>query len=271
MNPDADAIEACALLTEQKELLWRIYHDATEPPGKVMAKADLANFVFYHTLHIHALAKAAVILMENRAPYGVVLLGRSALESAFNLLAAMNDPEFGPQRIAFELEDLARKLEFLGQKGIWPSSRRPTPTECRHDADRIRKQYKAPTPTTNAGKARIEKIEQIAGVAELSPFYDDEYRQLCLTVHCNAAGILNAGSGFLVRKGALALCNAVFFASQVVTGAFGVKRFEAQLKDHHARLAALMKKPEVLPDPEQLLGSAGEPEDKPSSEANGKP
>ena len=270
MNKDTDAVEVCALLKEQKELLWLIYHDATDPPGKVMEKADLANFVFYHTLHIHALAKAAVILMENQAPYGVVLLGRSALESAFNLLAAMNDPKFGPQRIAFELEDLARKLEFLAEKGIWPPSRRPTPTECRKDAERIRKQYKAPPPTTNAEKARIEKIEQIARVAELSPFYDDEYRQLCLTVHSNAAGILNAASGFLVRKGALAVCNATFFASQVLTGAFRVKTFEPQLMDHHARIEALMKKPEFLPDPKELLASTREQGDQPPFECSSK-
>jgi hypothetical protein len=271
MNQENDVIEVCKLLSEQKELLWRIYYAATDPPGKVMEKADLANFFFCHALHIHELAKAALILMDSREPYGVVLLARSAIESAFNLLAAMNDPKFGPQRMAFELEDLARKLEFLGEKGIWPSSRRPTPAECRQDAERIRQQYKTPAPTTQAEKARIEKIEQIARVADLVPFYDDEYRQLCLTVHCNAAGILNAGTGFLVRKGALALCNATFLASQVLTGAFRVKAFDAELTDHHARLEAVMKNREFLPNPEQFLASARKQGETPPPEPNGKP
>src|SRR5438876_1138654 len=111
MNLEVDVIGVSELLTEQKELLSRIHHAATEPPGKVMAKADLANFLLHHGLHIRELLKAALILMEGREPYAAVLLGRSALESAFNLVAAANDMQFGPQRMAFEMEELVRKIK----------------------------------------------------------------------------------------------------------------------------------------------------------------
>lgn len=36
MSKHSDAIEVCALLKDQKDVLWRIYHAATETPGKVM-------------------------------------------------------------------------------------------------------------------------------------------------------------------------------------------------------------------------------------------
>jgi hypothetical protein len=89
--------------------------------------------------------------------------------------------------------------------------------------------------------------KEIARTAGLSPLYDDDYRQLCLAVHSNQAGILNSASGFLVRKGLLSICNAVFLASQVLTGAFRLKSFDAELQSHHARMEELMRKSDFLP------------------------
>lgn len=258
MNPEPDVIEVCDLLKEQKDLLGRIHHEATEPPGKVMAIADLTNFLLFHALHIRELAKGALILMENHEPYAIVLLSRPALESAFNMGAAMNDPKFGPQRLAFEYEEMARKLELLIKKEVWPRSRRPSPEQCLKKADEIRKQYNAPVPTERRDRDRVDKIERIAEVADLSPLYDDEYRQLSLTVHSNQAGILNAGSGFLVRKGMLAICVAALQASASLCDAFRLRAtFNDTLLDHEARLADLMRQPDHLPeDPQEIFGEA---------------
>jgi hypothetical protein len=262
MNPDADAKEVCDLLTDQKVLLWRIHHGATEPPGKVMAKADLANFLLCHGLHIHELAKAALLLMENREPYAVVLLGRSALESAFNLVAAKNDVQFGPQRMAHELEDLARKLKLLAEHGAWPATRKPTREDCLRESERIRQSYNAPAPTKEADKRRVKLIEEIAKVADLSPYYEDDYRQLSLTVHSNQAGILNAGSGFLVRKGMLAVCNAALLASATLCDAFRLRTtFNDELEAHEARLAKVMQRPDHLPQSPNIFGNPGSPAD----------
>lgn len=256
MNPESDAIEVCTLLTEQKELLWRIHHAATEPPGKVMAKADLANFLLCHGLHIHELAKAALLLMANREPYSVVLLARSALESAFNLVAAKSDPQFGPQRLAHELEEMARKLTFLIEKDAWLASRHPTPDECRQKAEWIRKEYSAPPLAEKRDRDRIANIERIAEVADLKPYYDDDYRQLSLTIHSNQAGILNAGSGYLVRKAMLALCSAALLASATLCDAFNLRTtFNDQLQDHEARLAHLMRQRDYLPCPQDIFGN----------------
>jgi hypothetical protein len=256
MTPESDVIEVCELLTKQKELLSRIHHAATELPSKVMAKADLANFLLYHGLHIRELVKAALILMENREPYAVVLLSRPALESAFIMGATMNDPKFGPQRSAFEYEDIARKLELLIKKDVWPRSRRPTPEQCRKKAAEIRKEYNAPALTEKRERDRIEKIERIAEVADLTPLYDDEYRQLSLTVHSNQAGILNAGSGFLVRKGMLAICIAALQASASLCDAFRLRaNYNDKIQEHEARLADLMRQPDHLPDdPQDIFG-----------------
>jgi hypothetical protein len=255
MTPESDVIEVCNLLKEQKKLLGRIHHEATEPPGKVMAIADLVNFLLFHALNIRELAKSALILIENREPYAVVLLARPALESAFNMGAAMNDPKFGPQRVAFEYEDIARKLELLIKKDAWPRSRRPTPEQCRNKADEIRKQYNAPALAEKRDRDRIEKIERIAEVADLTPLYDDEYRQLSLTVHSNQAGILNAGSGFLVRKGMLAICIAALQASASLCDAFRLRaNYNDKIQEHEARLADLMRQPDHLPDPQDIFG-----------------
>ncbi len=234
------------LLTGQKDLLWRVYCAATEPPGKVMPNADLVNFFLFHSLHIHEMAKSAILLMENHGPYAVVLVSRSALESAFNLLAGVRNKEFGPQRMAYELEDLARKLERLTAKGIWPVSRHPTPMECRTKAEWIRKEYNAPKPV-KGDLDKIKKIEEIARTADLSIFYDDDYGQLSLTVHANQAGILNAATGFLARKAMVALCHSTIYACYVLCGVHGLKEFDAELKEHAMRLAELTKKPDFLP------------------------
>lgn len=252
---NSDVIEACDLLSDQKGVLGRIHHDATEPPGKVMPKADLFNFLLYHALNIRELGKGALILMQNRESYGVVLLARPALESGFNMMAAMNDVKFGPQRMAFEMEELGRKLDLLVSKQIWPQSRRPTPDQCRNAAADIRRRYDAPVPPEKRDRDRIDKIERIAEVAELTPFYDDEYRQLSLTVHSNQAGILNAGSGFLIRKGMLALCNASLIACASLCDAFRLRTsYDDKIKEHESRIAKLMRQPECLPDGPDIFG-----------------
>ena len=245
--PDDDVIEICNLLSEQKKLLWRIHHAATEPPGKVMAKADLASFLLCHALHIHEMAKAALVLMQKREPYAVVLLGRSALESAFNLVAAEKDKKFGPQRMAYELEDLARKLAHLIKDNVWPKSRHPTPEDCRKKADWIRKEYAAPA-LEKGDLDRIKKIKEIARTAELLPYYDEDYSQLSLTVHANQAGILNTGSGFLVRKGMLAVCNATMLASAILCDVFHLREeFDGAIQGQYVQLGSLMQKPDSLP------------------------
>lgn len=255
-TPYSDASDVCDLLAEQKDLLWRIYNDATEPPGKVMPNADLFCFLLYHALNIRELAKAALVLMESREPFGVAVLARPALESAFNLMAAMNDVKFGPQRMAFEMEDLARKLDFLLSRQVWPASRKPTPDQCRAAAADIRKRYNAPPPVDQSGRDRIKNIERIAEVAELTPLYDDEYRQLCLTVHSNQAGILNTGSGFMVRKGMLALCGASLMACASLCDAYQLRpNYDAKLKEHEAEIGELMRRGECLPDRQTLSGS----------------
>ncbi len=260
MKPEADVIKVCDLLADQRELLRRIHHDATEPPGKVMAKADLANFLLCHGLHIHEMVKAALLLMRSVEPYSVVLLARSALESAFNLVAARNDNQFGPQRMAYELDELARKLSLLIEKQAWPASRHPTPDECRKKAEWIRKEYAVPVLAENRDRVRIANIERIAEVANLLPYYDDDYRQLSLTVHSNQAGILNAGSGFLVRKGLLALCNASLMASAVLCDAFRLRpSFNEKIEEHEGRLSEVMQQPDYLPLQHELVRNEANP------------
>jgi hypothetical protein len=252
--------QVCALLGEQQELLWRIHHAATDPPGKVTARADLENFFLWHGLHIREMAKNALVLMRNREPYGVALLARSALEGAFNLVAAKKDSQFGPQRMAFEREDLARKLKLLAKANGWPNSRHPKPDDCLRDAERIRRDYHAPSPTNQADRNRIEKIEEIARVAKMSPYYDHDYRQLCLPVHANQAGILNAASGFLVQKAMLALCSAALLASATLCDKFRLRaKFDHELQDHNTRLAQLMQQPDYLLQAHNIFGNSTGP------------
>lgn len=243
-----DAPEAAALLADQADLLWEVFLAATDPPGRVSQTADLQNFFLRHALHIWGMARSAVDLMHCGQPYAVPVLARSALESAFSLVAAAKKRAFGPQRMAYELEELARKIELLIRRGGWTSGHRPTPEECRREAEKIRQEYTAPCPTTDGERHRIAKIDRIAQVAEMSDFYDNDYRWLSLTVHSNQAGILNSISGFLARKGVLALSNAAYFAAVITARAFGVQQqFDARLQDQHGRMEALMRRPDLLP------------------------
>ena len=249
MKSADDVIEVCDLLKDQKELLWRIHHVATDPPGKLSEKADLANFLFTHAVHIHEMSTAALILMESGRPYTVTIFARSALESMFNMVATVEDKTFGPQRLAHEFEELARKLKLLSAKQVWVVTRRPTSEDCLKEAARIRQHYNVLAPANRGERDRIDKVEQIASTAGLSPYYDDDYRQLSLSVHSNQAGIVNAASGFLVRKGMLSLCSATAMASHVLTGAFRIKVFDLELASQQDRLEALLKKEEFLASP----------------------
>ena len=106
-----------------------------------------------------------------------------------------------------------------------------------------------------SGRDRIKNIERIAEVAEMTPFYDDEYRQLCLTVHSNQAGILNPGSGFMVRKGMLALCSASLMACASLCDAYKLRAsYDDKLKDHEAQIGELMRRGECLPDKQSIDG-----------------
>jgi hypothetical protein len=245
---DPGARDLCLLLEDQAALLPRAYEMATQAVPKVVAKADLINFYWHLALHIQALARAALSLMESRQPYAVPLLARSAMESAFVLVAGHRDEAFGPQRMAYELEDLARKLDLMLTDKARDPSQRPTPQECRDAAERIRREYNAPAPPTRGERDRIAKIERVAAVAGLEAFYDDEYRQLSLPVHANLAGIVNAGSGFLVCKGMVVLCNAVHFATSVLCNQFRLgPPLETDMRALFVRMEALMKQPQFLP------------------------
>ena len=102
------------IFSENRRSFWDEF--ITRPPNlPAKCDAERGSVLFpllYHALNIRELAKAALILMQSREPYGVAILSRPALESAFNLMAAMNDVKFGPQRMAFEMEDLCPQTGF---------------------------------------------------------------------------------------------------------------------------------------------------------------
>jgi len=98
-------------------------------------------------------------------------------------------------------------------------------------------------------RKKWKQIEQIAALAELSPYYDDDYRFLSLLVHGNQTGILNSGTGFLTRKGLLALSNAMFFASINLSSVFRMSaKFAPELTAQRGRMEAMMQRPDQLPN-----------------------
>ena len=67
-------------------------------------------------------------------------------------------------------------------------------------------------------------------------------------MHANQAGILNSAIGFLSRKGALALANAIFFTINAMTGLFRLgKGFDSEIAALQAALEVMMKRPDNLP------------------------
>jgi superfamily II DNA or RNA helicase len=67
----------------------------------------------------------------------------------------------------------------------------------------------------------------------------------------------NAGSGFLVRKGMLAVCNAALLASATLCDAFRLRsKFDGMLQEHHDRLAVLMQQPDFLPPTGEIFGQS---------------
>jgi hypothetical protein len=236
-----DAPELLELLQDQKALLRRVLAPARDRFERASQNMDIALFCLAHGWNVCEMAKAATLLMEAGEPFALPLLARSALESSFNLLAAVRSKPFAPQKIAHEWEELAGKFEFFIKSGCWDSSRRPTPEQCRQTADRVRKHY-AVEPKS------WKQTEQIAERAELSPYYDDDYRFLSLHVHANQIGILNTATGFLSRKAGLALANALFLTTNALVGVSALgDQFDTELAGIRARMDTLMKRPDLLP------------------------
>jgi hypothetical protein len=236
-----DAAECLALLTDQKRLLKQLLADVKDRLPEAEHKSEFAMFLLTHGWNVYEMAKGAVLLMEAGEPYTTVVLARSALESAFNMLAASNNAAFGGQKMAQELDELADKIEFFTKAGCWHASRKPTPEDCRKEAKRVLAKYKVE-------RKKWKQIEQIAAIADLSPYYDDDYRFLSLVVHANQTGILNSGTGFLTRKGLLALANAMFVASSNLSSIFCLRaKYDAELDTHQSRMQTMMQKPDLLP------------------------
>lgn len=236
-----DAPELLELLQDQKALLRRVLAPARDRFEQAGQNMDLALFFLAHGWNVCEMAKAATLLMEAGEPFSLPLLARSALESTFNLLAAVRNKPFGPQKIAFEWEQMAGKFELFIQSGSWDPSRKPTPEQCRQAADRILKHYAVE-------KKSWKQTEQIAQKAELTPYYDDDYRFLSLHVHANQIGIMNTAAGFLSRKAGIALANALFITTNALVGVAGLSaQFDADLTGIKARMDTLMQRPDLLP------------------------
>jgi hypothetical protein len=236
-----DAAECLTLLADQKSLLKQLLADVKDHLPEAEHKSELAMFLLTHGWNVYEMAKAAVLLMGAGEPYATVALARSALESAFNMLAASNNSAFGGQKMVQELDELADKIEFFTKAGCWHTSRKPTPEDCRKEAERILVKY-------NVQRKKWKQIEQIAALAKLSPHYDDDYRFLSLLVHANQSGILNSGTGFLTRKGLLALSNAIFYASSNLSSLFRLRaKYEPEINAHQSRMEAMMQRPDLLP------------------------
>jgi hypothetical protein len=236
-----DAAECLSLLETENALLKHIISETEKRLEPSVERHELALFVLTHAWNVYELAKAAILLTKAAEPFAVAILARSALESTFNMLAAARDKSFGPQKLAREWEELAGKFEFFIKSGSWDPSRKPTPEQCRQTADQIRKKY-AVVPE------KAKPIEQIARLAELSPYYDDDYRWLSLLVHANQVGIHNTAAGFLSRKGSLALANAIFITANGMVGLFCLgKAFDSDIADLQAQLDTMLSRPDNLP------------------------
>lgn len=236
-----DAPELLELLQDQKALLRRVLAPARDRFEQAGQNMDLAMFFLAHGWNVCEMAKAATLLMEAGEPFAMPLLARAALESTFNLLASVRHKPFAPQKIAFEWEEMAGKLEFFIKSGSWDPGRKPTPDQCRQTAGRIRKHYAVDAKTW-------KQIEQVAQKAELTPYYDDDYRFLSLHVHANQIGIMNAATGFLSRKAGVALANALFITTNALVGVAGLSaQFDPELATIQSRVEAIMERPDLLP------------------------
>lgn len=244
-----DAPECLRIVTDQTGLLKKIIDESHKrlESDRYEPFHDVAMFIIAHGWNIYEMAKASIRLMEKQEPFAIVVLARAALESTFNLVAATSCKEFGPQKIAFESEELAAKIELLIAKQAWIPSREPKPTQCRDAAIRILKKYKLPSK-------EWKQTEQIAQRAGLSPYYDDDYRFLSMGVHGNQFGIWNTGSGFLVRKGLLSVSNSLYFAGVGIANAFGTRDcFDPALQALRVQMEDLMRKPDFIQSIDDLI------------------
>lgn len=232
-----DAGELVELLLEQTATLKAIYWDCTETPGQYAKVGEITTFILMQAFNIQELAAAATTLIRAHRPFATVVLARSALEGLFCLAASCKDPNFAVQRLSYELDDLAAKLKLLIKLDVWSESWQPTPQGCIDAAATVRSKY-------GVEAKPWKQIEQVAAKAELSVFYDDEYRLLSLGVHSNYAGILNAGSGYLVRKGLLGISVSVHLASSSIANAFKVsEKHRETLTRQRERMEILLKRP----------------------------
>jgi Family of unknown function (DUF5677) len=235
MNPNdtllGDADECLALLKEQRDLLQRMLSKYEDVVGG--KNPELVLFFFLHSWNIFEMAKAAILLMEGQEPFAVAVVARSALESAFNIRAATRNPTFAIQKVAYEYEEIAKKKKLFIRKGVWKKSRGASPEHLRKAAAELRRKH-------SVLPEEFKQVEKIAQLAGLTPYYESDYRLLCMHAHANQAGIADSGEGLLCRVGLLAISNSLYVAG-VALGWVG--DFKTELSGLKGRMETLMKKP----------------------------
>ena len=198
----SDAPEMFDLLVRQRDLMKRILAKL-EP----VVQEEVGTYLFLHGWNIYEASKATIILLNSQVPFTIPLLARSALESAFYIGSVAKNPSLGRELTAREKSEMARKTEHWIGRGIVHERHRSVPEASK---------AKAPDGELPKRPAQYFSTENIARLAGLTEFYEDEYRFLCLHVHGNQAGIFGSGDGILVRKAAYALSHSLVIASGVL-------------------------------------------------------
>jgi hypothetical protein len=139
-------------------------------------------FVYRHGLTILRLAEDAIYLEAERKCHSSPLVVRSMLESLFNLVAGVKNPNFAAEKVCWEIEDEVKRI------GKW-ANKRPdmdeTVKELQNLARKVRKDHGI---TTTRNLTTLD----CANAAGLDQQYRMEYFLFSKKVHATTSGMISA-------------------------------------------------------------------------------
>lgn len=197
------------LLSESYGLLATVVKEAYEGADKDSLRQA---FAYRHGLTILRLAEDAIHLEAEQRNHSSPLVVRSMLESLFNLVASVKNPQFAAEKVCWEINDEIRRIKKWLNDG---NELDETVKQLLEVANRLRKDYgitaEPDWSTLNCAKA-----------AELEQHYRTDYFLFSKKVHSTTSGMISAdaqlGRGYTLKTISFVLiCSSVYLVQLVKT------------------------------------------------------
>jgi hypothetical protein len=194
---------------------FRILQVALEDAFAENKKSDeRIAFVYRHAVTIQRLAEDVIHLEATGHHYSSAIIVRSILECLFNLVAAVEHPNFAVEKLVWEMDKEVKNIhKWIKTTGDDPNAFDETIKSLESLASSLRQRYNILTPLNwNAFEC--------AKAADLADEYRREYFIYSKAVHATTSGIVSrenrVGHGHIIQTVLYALLHATGNMVQVV-------------------------------------------------------